>query len=231
MTKKHSNQVRIISGKFKRRWVSFIDGEGLRPTPDRLRETLFNWLMDDINYAYVLDMCAGSGILGLECLSRGANFAIFIEPNHAQAKKLSEHLNSFALNDKAHLYKQTAQTVLPKLSGKTSVSADDLTASHLTASHPTSRHHPITKTAFNIVFIDPPYRLHLWQSLVDMLLNHHLLADNGLIYLEGDRPLEQMIDDRLTQKLITVKSTKIGQIWAYLLTPNQSQPPNQSQTQ
>lgn len=225
MTKKHSNQVRIISGKFKRRWVSFIDGEGLRPTPDRLRETLFNWLMDDINYAYVLDMCAGSGILGLECLSRGANFAVFIEPNHTQAKKLSEHLSEFALNDKAHLYKQTAQTVLPKLNSQTQtrLSANDLTTNHSTINHLATSHHSTTKTAFNIVFIDPPYRLHLWQSLIDRLLHHHLLADNGLIYLEGDRPLEQMLDDSLTQKLITVKSTKVGQIWAYLLTLDKSQ--------
>ena len=76
-----AGQVRIIGGQFKRRSVSFIDAEGLRPTPDRLRETLFNWLLADIHGAYVLDSCAGSGVLGFEALSRGAAHCTFIEMN------------------------------------------------------------------------------------------------------------------------------------------------------
>ena len=58
-----AGDVRIIGGQFKRRVVRFIDAEGLRPTPDRLRETLFSWLLPDIHGAYVLDSCAGSGVL------------------------------------------------------------------------------------------------------------------------------------------------------------------------
>ena len=65
-TNKATNQVRIIGGQFKRRSISFIDADGLRPTPDRLRETLFNWLIADIHDAKVLDVCAGSGVLGLK---------------------------------------------------------------------------------------------------------------------------------------------------------------------
>ncbi|WP_211660357.1 RsmD family RNA methyltransferase, partial [Pedobacter nototheniae] len=61
--------------------MAFIDAEGLRPTPDRLRETLFNWLMADLFEASVLDCCAGSGVLGFEAISRGAAHCTFIEAN------------------------------------------------------------------------------------------------------------------------------------------------------
>lgn len=79
--KQQSNQVRIIGGQYKRRLISFVDADGLRPTPDRLRETLFNWLLADTLDALVLDVCAGSGVLGIEALSRGAKQAVLIEPN------------------------------------------------------------------------------------------------------------------------------------------------------
>ena len=80
-----AGDVRIIGGQFKRRIVSFIEADGLRPTPDRLRETLFNWLLADIHGARVLDSCAGSGVLGFEALSRGAAHTTFIEVNTAQS--------------------------------------------------------------------------------------------------------------------------------------------------
>ena len=79
--KQPSNQVRIIGGQYKRRLINFIDSDGLRPTPDRLRETLFNWLLADTLDAVVLDMCAGSGVLGLESLSRGAKQAVLMQIN------------------------------------------------------------------------------------------------------------------------------------------------------
>ncbi|MDG9706581.1 RsmD family RNA methyltransferase, partial [Streptomyces sp. DH37] len=73
--------MRIIGGEYRRRLVAFIDADGLRPTPDRVRETVFNWLADDLVNAKVLDCCAGSGVLGFEALSRGAKQLTSIEPN------------------------------------------------------------------------------------------------------------------------------------------------------
>ena len=72
------NQLRIIGGEWKRRTLAFANIEGLRPTPDRVRETLFNWLMWDIQNTKVLDVCAGSGALGFEALSRGAAKVVLI---------------------------------------------------------------------------------------------------------------------------------------------------------
>ena len=86
------NQLRIIGGEWKRRQLPFASIDGLRPTPDRVRETLFNWLMWDIQNTNVLDICAGSGALAFEALSRGASQVVMIEPNTQQAKFLKDNL-------------------------------------------------------------------------------------------------------------------------------------------
>src|SRR5580693_7345898 len=82
------NSVRIIGGGWRGRRVNFPDLPGLRPTPDRVRETLFNWLQHAVAGARCLDLFAGSGALGLEALSRGAREVVFVEPAFAPAEML-----------------------------------------------------------------------------------------------------------------------------------------------
>ncbi len=138
------NQVRIIGGKWKRRLIGFDSINGLRPTPDRVRETLFNWLMWDITGKNVLDVCAGSGALGIEALSRGAIDCIFIEADRKQAEHIKNNLMQLQCTT-AKVMSAKAEHALPKLSGK-----------------------------FDLVFLDPPYALNLWTSLaelIDPLLN------------------------------------------------------------
>lgn len=184
-----TNQVRIIGGLHKRRLISFIDADGLRPTPDRLRETLFNWLMGDLNDASVFDVCAGSGVLGFESISRGASSAVLIEYNSAQAKLLA---------DNAELLKIDAQTTIK--------SGDCLAIL------------PTLSQAFDVIFIDPPYAKNLWQAIIDLLFTHQLLHKNSLIYFESDREIETVLTAETLAKLSVEKSTKIGQAYAYLLT-------------
>src|SRR6516225_3884431 len=86
------NSVRIIGGSWRGRRVTFPDVPGLRPTPDRVRETLFNWLQHDTVGARGLDLFAGSGALGLEALSRGAAEVVFVEQAVAAARALREQL-------------------------------------------------------------------------------------------------------------------------------------------
>jgi len=86
------NSVRIIGGAWRGRRVSFPDSPGLRPTPDRIRETLFNWLQHSVANARCLDLFAGSGALGLEALSRGAAELVFVEQAVAVARMLREQL-------------------------------------------------------------------------------------------------------------------------------------------
>ena len=87
-----NNTLRIIGGRWRSRKLSFINAPQLRPTPDRVRETLFNWLQGSLSQARCLDLFAGSGALGLEALSRGAAEVLFIEKNRAAAQQLEQNL-------------------------------------------------------------------------------------------------------------------------------------------
>mgnify|MGYP003594989489 FL=1 len=175
------NQLRIIGGKWKRRQLPFANIEGLRPTPDRVRETLFNWLMWDIQNAQVLDLCAGSGALGFEALSRGAANVVMIEPDVSQARFLKDNMQLLQANN-CQLMVATAQRALNTLN-----------------------------VQFDVLFLDPPYALDLWQELA--VLAEPLLADNAYIYVEADRDLALL---KLTDTWQQIKHTKAGVVQAAL---------------
>ena len=90
-----TSSLRIIGGQWKRRILTFIVVDDLRPTPDRVRETLFNWLQFEIQGKRCLDAFAGSGALGVEALSRNAAECVFIEKHAGQAKQLQQTLTDF----------------------------------------------------------------------------------------------------------------------------------------
>ncbi len=151
---KTSNQLRIIGGRWRGRKLSFPDIEGLRPTPDRVRETLFNWLQADVGDAYCLDLFAGSGALGFEAASRGAQQVTLIESNAQVAKQLKDNAQQLKTND-CLVENKTAQQFIASASKQ-----------------------------FDLVFIDPPYQADLWSEIADQLVNKSLLVDNALIYIE-----------------------------------------------
>lgn len=184
------NQLRIIGGDWKRRQLPFASIEGLRPTPDRVRETLFNWLMWEVQNAQVLDMCAGSGALAFEALSRGAASVVMIEPDRTQAQFLTQNLELLKVTKtRAQLKVATAQQVLPTL-----------------------------QTQFDLVFLDPPYSLNLWETLSEQA--NHLIKDNAYIYVEADRDLQSL---KLPASWRLIKNTKAGMVRAglYQKTPSQ----------
>lgn len=152
-------QLRIIGGEWRGHKLQFADVEGLRPTGDRIRETLFNWLAPEIIGAHCLDLFAGSGALGLEALSRGASEAVLIEKNSSAT----------------HLLKQNCAKV--KTQKASVIQADAL--QWLTIAAP--------ETPFNIVFLDPPFADDLLSHCCDLLHRPGLLASNSLIYVETDR--------------------------------------------
>lgn len=92
MSRRPLGKLRIIGGQWRSRIVEFVDGDGVRPTPDRVRQTLYDWLAPHIEGAEVLDLFAGSGALGLEALSRGAAFVSFCERGAEQAQAIREAL-------------------------------------------------------------------------------------------------------------------------------------------
>lgn len=158
-TLKSSNQLRIIGGLWRGRKLSFPDVDGLRPTGDRIRETLFNWLAPDIHDAHCLDLFAGSGALGLEALSRGAQSSWLLEKNNAAAQQLRSNL------------------VL--------LQADNGRVEQVDSLQWLGQQQP--PHTFDIVFIDPPFSLDLWERIAVALETHAWLSDGAIVYLEAPR--------------------------------------------
>ncbi|MBX2809785.1 MAG: 16S rRNA (guanine(966)-N(2))-methyltransferase RsmD [Cellvibrionaceae bacterium] len=153
-------RLRIIGGRWRGRKLAIADVKGLRPTGDRIRETLFNWLMHDMVGAACLDLFAGSGALSFESLSRGAATAVMLEQHPVAARQLIQHSH--------HL--QAAQATV--------IQQDALR--WLT-------HSGCAPASIDIVFIDPPFADHLWQASIDSLVASQLLKAQALVYIEAPR--------------------------------------------
>lgn len=161
-TVKSNNQLRIIGGLWRGRKLGFPDVDGLRPTGDRIRETLFNWLAPDIQGAHCLDLFAGSGALGLEALSRGAASSLLLEKHTAAAQQLKANLQ-----------------LLQADNGR----VEQVDSAHWLNQPPS----PQVSCAFDIVFIDPPFALDLWNRVAAALEAGNWLAEDAIIYLEAPR--------------------------------------------
>ena len=151
--------IRIISGQFRGRKLPVNDLKGLRPTTDRVKETVFNWLMQDTRGANVLDCFAGSGGLGFECLSRFAAHATFIELNKKAAEQLKNNANTLKL-DNTNIINTSA-------------------IKHLAIENQGDK--------FNLVFVDPPFRKGLAEPSCHLLEQNDWLADEALIYVEVEK--------------------------------------------
>ncbi|MEN8170461.1 MAG: 16S rRNA (guanine(966)-N(2))-methyltransferase RsmD [Pseudomonadota bacterium] len=161
MAQRAGNQLRIIGGSWRGRKLQFPDVEGLRPTTDRVRETLFNWLQPIIHGSRCLDLFAGSGALGLEALSRGATAVSFIDSDGLAVRSLKENLS---------LLKDEHGTV---------IQSDAL--AFLRGAAPAQ--------PFDIVFLDPPFRRALLQPCLEQLCQDGWLSENARIYLEVEQEL------------------------------------------
>jgi 16S rRNA (guanine966-N2)-methyltransferase len=152
------NSVRIIAGMWRGRRIHFPDMPALRPTPDRVRETLFNWLQHSITDTRVLDLFAGSGALGLEALSRGAREAVFVEQFPAAARALQEQLVRFGGAGKGRILEMGAARFLRN-----------------------------PGEPFDIAFLDPPFGTNALAEYIPLLDGGEWLKVGGLVYLENER--------------------------------------------
>lgn len=150
------NVVRIIAGRWRGRRIVFPDAAGLRPTPDRVRETVFNWLQPAIAGARCLDLFAGSGALGFESLSRGADHVVFVERERPVCEQL----------------RASAKTL--DASGAQIECADALQWLRNTPSTP-----------FDVVFLDPPFASGVLPQVCELLATREWLAPGAAIYLEA----------------------------------------------
>lgn len=162
MRKAAPQQVRIIGGLWKRTPLPVLDAPGLRPTPDRVRETVFNWLTHLFDGAWgnivCLDMFAGTGALGFEAASRGAARVVMIEENAQAVRRLEE------VKEKLH-------------AKQVSILRGDAV----------SRAAGLPQGAFHVIFLDPPYHREWLPKMLPLCLP--LLAPGGLVYAESEEAL------------------------------------------
>jgi len=155
---KSAGEVRIIGGDWRGRKLPVLDAEGLRPTSDRVKETLFNWLQFNVAGARCLDVFAGSGSLSFEALSRGAKQASLLELNPDNAKQLSVNLQTLSADNAEVIQTDSLQWLKSP-----------------------------AESAFDIVFLDPPFKQSLMQPSVDLLFANGYLNDQAWLYLEQEK--------------------------------------------
>jgi len=157
VSKQRSSQLRIIGGRWRGRRLSFPDTGTVRPTPDRVRETLFNWLSPVIAGARCLDLFAGSGALGVEALSQGAASVVFVERDARLARALQDNLARLEAVDARVIQAETMAWL------------EDNTDS------------------FDVALLDPPFRQGLLAPVCEKLATGHWLSAHALVYLEAAR--------------------------------------------
>ncbi|PHS67830.1 MAG: 16S rRNA (guanine(966)-N(2))-methyltransferase RsmD [Methylophaga sp.] len=155
-----TGSLRLIAGKWRGRKLKVLDIEGLRPTSDRIRETVFNWLKPVIGDANCLDLFAGTGALGFESASRGARWVDMVELNAKAALALQNNCQLLDA-DSCRVIQTTAQQFLINNSKQ-----------------------------YDIVFIDPPFQTNLWSEAAQLLVDNDCLAENAHIYIEYPRKAE-----------------------------------------
>ena len=168
--------MRVISGKYKGKNLIGFDIDGTRPTMDRVKESLFGIIQNKIKNSVVLDLFAGSGSLGIEAISNGASEVYFIDNNIELINIIKK--NTSGMNDKIHIMKSDYKSVLEILKN--------------------------SNVKFDIIFLDPPYKLNLINDCLNKILEYNLLNTDGIIVCEYEN--EQIENSKL--KLI--KDKKYG---------------------
>ena len=173
MKKEKKGEIRIIGGKWKGKKIYFNLNDDLRPTPDRAKETLFNWLGQDLNKMYCLDLFSGTGALGLEALSRGAKKVTFVEKNKDYLQKIKKvYLEMSEKEDCDFFCAECLEWVQNNSS----------------------------KAKYDLIFIDPPFNKNLIDTLLSNILRRELLSERGKIYFEFEKKLDLEIPESLNLK-------------------------------
>lgn len=179
MNKRNTHsRVRIIAGHLRHRYIEFPTILSLRPTQDRIRETLFNWLQAEVVGANCLDVFAGSGALGFEALSRGAEHVTFIEQDRQAVESLQHNARTFQLT---HFDIMRASVPDRKLN--------------------------LSRAPYDLVFLDPPFSEGAVKPALSWLIAENAIHQDSLIYFEEDAKMASDITDT-SFEYVKKKSTK-----------------------
>jgi 16S rRNA (guanine966-N2)-methyltransferase len=180
--------LRIISGEHKGRLLSSINKAKIRPSSDKVKGSIFNVLKDEVIGKKVLDLFAGSGNLGIEALSGGAEFVTFVDSSLQSIKIIKKNLESLNLSKRAEIIGKDCLKVLPKLSAKG--------GSRLAG-----------QGKFGIIFADPPYLCDFAQKVIDSVVKYDLLEKDGILVLEHHKKETFKCPE---DKLFYVKAKRFG---------------------
>lgn len=156
--------MRVVAGKAKGRRLKSLKGENTRPTSDKVKESLFSILGGLVMNAKILDLFAGTGSLGIEALSRGAEYAVFIDNDRNSVRVINENLNQCGFFEQALVIKKDVCSALVRLS--------------------------VEERGFDLVFLDPPYDTDWAEPVLDLVVEHHLLAEEALVIVESGKENE-----------------------------------------
>ena len=173
--------MRIISGTARGTKLYTLEGMNTRPTLDRVKESIFNIIQNEISGAIVLDLFAGSGAIGLEAASRGANKVILCDKSKEAVQIINKNIIKTHLEKKTKVYNCDFKNCLEKLKG----------------------------TKIDLIYLDPPYNTDLIQKALEVIINLELIKENSLIIAETDE-LERILEGLKEAKLELVDKRKYG---------------------
>ena len=166
--------MRVISGKYKGKKLDGFNIDGTRPTMDRVKESLFGMIKGYLKDSVSLDLFAGSGALGIEGLSEYGMKCYFVDANIEAIKVLKKNTASI---ENVYIYHSDFREALLNFSKQ--------------------------KIKFNIIFLDPPYKMHLISEALDLIIKYDLLASDGIVICEAE-------DEVIKTNLLNIKSKKYG---------------------
>lgn len=170
--------LRVIAGKYKSRKLKDVKSNLTRPTTDKNKETIFNSIGQFFDGGTCLDLFAGSGSLGIEALSRGMTHCDFVDKQYSAIKVINENIKVLNLDEETMLYQKDALSFLNS-----------------------------TSQTYDLILVDPPYKLNAYHDILDVISSRHLLNKHGIIVMESDhlREIDPMND------LVKIKEKKLGQ--------------------
>ena len=159
--------MKVISGFLKGRNIKGYNIDGTRPTMDRVKESVFSMIQDYIDDSICLDLFAGSGNLGIECISNGAKYCYFVDNNKEAFKTINDNINEFKINNSKVLFKDYKDAL-------TFFNSNNI--------------------KFDLIFLDPPYKDNYIDTIIPYVLDNNMLNDNGLIICEYENEINKNYD-------------------------------------